>query len=173
MFRRPTTTSGRKKKPPIEQPEVGCGPSRYFTSYAPATQSRPPGALQTSRTGFQPIPTNKTKQSIYQAIAPHRLRIRYRRRPGRQTLRCIDERPHNTFVRLESLLVVGSIPGDLASKDVRADDSDGGAHAADRRETERRSADYAHTAFRPAVEINLGVRLHVKVIRCVHASKHT
>ena len=122
---------------------------------------------------LQPIPTNKIKQSIHQVIAPRRLHIRYRRRPGRQTLRCIDERPHDTFVRLESLLVAGSTPGDLASKDVRADDSDGGAHPADRRGTKRRSADYAHAAFRPAVEINLGVRLHVKVIRCVHDSKHT
>lgn len=63
--------------------------------------------------------------------------------------------------------------GDLARKDIRADDSDGRAYFANGRETVRRIADYTHTNLRLAVEFDLGGRPHVEVIRLIHASEHT
>lgn len=68
--------------------------------------------------------------------------------------------------------VVGPIPGDLAHKDVRADDGDGRARSADGRGTVCRIADDAHAALGPAVEFDLGVRLHVKIIRFTHAGEN-
>lgn len=127
--------------------------------------SKPP---QQSR---QPTPTHKPQHRIQNANAPRRLRIRNRRRPRGQLLRLIHIRPHQAFVPLERLRVVGAVLCDLAGEDVRADDGDGGAHSADGRRAVRRVADDGHAALGPAVEFDLGVGLHVEVVRIIHGGE--
>ena len=135
--------------------------SHFISRQHSPIRQRPSKPLQTAR---QPAPTHKPLQPVHHAYTLRGLRVR---------LPPIDKRLHESSISLKSLFVIDSTLPDLASKDARANDSDGRANSAVGRGTVSCIANEAHAAFGPAFELDLRIRLHVEIICLVHASEKT